>query len=90
MGPTKDLITTPYKLVKLMNVRGAKNTSDELIWFHFFRVILAFQITHFFCEYRLTGRLLVLVSLIFSLREEAGVRDVIAAGNFVDPTIDER
>jgi len=33
---------------------------------------------------------LVLVSLIFSLREEAGVQDVIAAGNFVDPTIDER
>ena len=42
--------------------------------------------THYFCEYRLTGRLLVLASLIFSLREEAGARDVIAAGNFVDPT----
>ena len=28
----------------------------------------------------------MLASLIFSLREEAGARDVIAAGNFVDPT----
>ena len=28
----------------------------------------------------------MLASLIFLLREEAGARDVIAAGNFVDPT----
>ena len=28
----------------------------------------------------------MLASLIFSLREEAGARDVIAAGNFVDTT----
>ena len=28
----------------------------------------------------------MLASLIFSLREEAGARDAIAAGNFVDPT----
>ena len=49
-------------------------------------VIRTFKKSHYFCEYRLTGRLLVLASLIFSLREEAGARDVIAAGNFVDPT----
>ena len=83
-GPSIKSDFDPLKIIYLMNVRVGKT-------------LLIIRLARFFLSHstfqkRITFRIsfdrptLVLASLIFSLREEAGARDVIAAGNFVDPT----